>query len=127
LILSTLATSGFIHDAGTLGGLTTDFLSNYNATSGGTGQTYLSVTGGSMASAFNTNGFISPFNSNTADIFAQFTTQATDLSNWLVSSQDPVTGYFAPVPEPSTYGLAAAGALAGIIALRRRIQKRALA
>lgn len=130
LILSTVSTSGFIHNAGTLGGLTTEFLSNYNATSGGTGQTYLSVTGGSMASAFNTNGFISPFNGNTADIQAQFTTQAFDPvngNNWLVSSQDPVFGNFAPVPEPSTYGLAAAGALAGIIALRRRIQKRALA
>ena len=130
LILSTVSTPGFIHDTGILGGPTTEFLSNYNATSGGTGQAYLSVTGGSMASAFNTNGFISPYNSNTADLFAQFTTNAfagSSVNNWLVSSQDPVIGNFAPVPEPSTYGLAAAGALAGIIALRRRIQKRALA
>jgi len=128
LILSTVSTSGFIHNDGTLGGLATEFASTYNATSGGTGQVYLNVTGGSMASAFDQNYFNSPFVAGqTADLFAQFTTTVTNKSDWLVSSNDPVTGAFVPVPEPSTYGLAGAALLSGMIALRRRSQKRAKA
>lgn len=129
LILSTVSTSGFLHDDGTLGGLATEFSSNFNATSGGSGQAYLSVTGGSSAAAFDQNYYTSPFGTGqTADLFAQFTTKPNNLANdWLVSSNDPVTGAFVPVPEPSTYGLAGAALLSGMIALRRRSQKRAKA
>lgn len=122
LILSTVSTGGFIYDDGTLGGLATEFSSTFNNTSGGTGQAYLNVTGGSQAEQFNTDFFSSPFIPGvTADLFAQFTTEInSSTGDWLVRSNDPVTGNFVPVPEPSTYGIAAAFGLIGIVALRRR-------
>lgn len=122
LILSTVSTAGFINNAGTLGGLATEFSAVYNNSSGGTGQTYLSITGGSQAAQFNTNFFQSVYVPGaTADLFAQFTTVLnTSTGDWLVRSNDPVTGQFVPVPEPATYGMAASLALMGIVALRRR-------
>jgi MYXO-CTERM domain-containing protein len=122
LILSTVSVGGFINDAGTLGGLATEFSSTFNNSSGGTGQAALNVTGGSEAAYFNTNFFASPFIPGvTADLFAQFTTVInTSTGDWLVRSNDPVTGNFVPVPEPSTYGFAAVVGLLGIVALRRR-------
>ena len=129
LILSTVSTGGFINDAGTLGGLATEFSSTFNNTSGGTGQAYLSVTGGSEAAKFDTDFFGSPFIPGvTADLFAQFTTVInTQTGDWLVRSNDPVTGNFVPVPEPSTYGIAATLGLLGIVALRRRNRRQAQA
>lgn len=127
--LSTSSQAGFIHPDGTLGGSATEFASIFNVNSGGTGQTYLSVTGGTMASVFDQNYFASPFiNGATADMFAQFTTVLNSdpqVADWLVRGNDPVTGNLVPVPEPSTYGLIGAGALLGLVALRRRMQKRA--
>ena len=131
LVLSAVSTGGFIHDDGTLGGLATEFASNFNASSGGTGQMYMNVTGGTMGYAFDQNGFDSPFvDGKTADLFGQFTTHVngapTITFDWLGSSNDPVIGGFQPVPEPSTYGLAGAALLSGMVALRRRSQKRAI-
>ncbi len=122
LVLSAVSTPGFIHDAGTLGGLATEFASVYNQTSGGTGQTYLSVTGGANAFAFDQNYFDSPYVAGvTADLFAQFTTVPnTTTGDWLVRSNDPVTGAFVPVPEPSTYAIMGVAFLSGLVALRRR-------
>lgn len=131
LILSTVSTPGFIFAPGTFGGAATEFRSNFNAGSGGLGETYLDVTGGAMATSFDTNGVSSIFNSG-ADLFAQFTTAiyrdnpSSGTDDWLVSSQDPVVGHLAAVPEPSTYGLFAAGALFGLVAVRR-MKKRAQA
>jgi hypothetical protein len=48
-------------------------------------------------------------------------------SNWTVEFGGPIIGLTNAVPEPSTYGLMAAGALVAIVALRRRSQKRAQA
>jgi hypothetical protein len=133
LILSLESTSGFIHDDGTLGGLATEFASNFNQTSGGTGQMYLSVTGGSEASQFNSNGFSSPFGAGTtADMFAQFTTAALApgaVADWLVRSNDPVIGTVAQVTVPDgtasvSYGLMSAFVLMGFAALRRRVTGR---
>lgn len=122
MVLSTISTGGFIHDDGTLGGLATEFSSVFNSTAGGTGQMYLNITGGTEADKFDTNLFTSPYVPGaTADLFAQFTTVPnTSTGDWLVRSNDPVTGGFTPVPEPSTYGMVAALSLMGITALRRR-------
>ncbi len=126
-ILAAVSTPGFIHDDGTLGGSSTEFESNFNALSGGTGQMFMSVVGGTMASAFDTNGFTSSsLPGVTADLFGQFTTALDTQADWLARSNDPVVGSFAPVPEPSTYGLAGAALLSGMVALRRRAQKRAI-
>lgn len=132
LILSAVSTPGFIYGAGDFGGLATEFSSNFNQNSGGGGQAYLSVTGGTDAARFDTNGFSGNPLGTTADLFAQFTTDALGtqanpaVSDWLLSSQDPVKGTFAApaVPEPSTYGMMAAGLLVGVVAMRRRFQKR---
>lgn len=131
LILSTVSTGGFMFNNGTFGGLATEFRTNFNAGSGGLGEAYLNVTGGSMADVFNTDSITSAVSAATnpalrADLFAQFTTDLTSVSDWLVSSQDPVRGLIVAIPEPSTYGLIAAGALVGIVALRR-MKKRAQA
>jgi hypothetical protein len=127
LLLSTVSAAGFLFADGTYGGQAAEFRSNFNAGSGGLGQSYLNVTGGSMAYNFDTNSVTSAFSGgNTADLFAAFTTDLTDVSDWLVSSQDPVRGRFIAVPEPSTYGLIAAGALLGMVAMRR-MKKRAQA
>lgn len=40
-------------------------------------------------------------------------------SNWTVKFDGPIDGTFSAVPEPSTYGLIGAGALIGLVALRR--------
>lgn len=127
MIMSTVSTAGFLHNAGTLGGLATEFISVFNASSGGTGQTYLNVTGGTQMADFNTNSFHSDYVPGvTADLFAQFTTVPNiDTANWLVNSNDPVQGV--AVPEPSTYGLFAAMTLAGIVALRRRVRQATIA
>lgn len=114
LFLQTQSTGGFIHGPGTLGGLATEFLSVYNATSGGTGQAYLSVVGGTDAAQFNTNGFVSPFGTgNTADLYAAFTTTPTDVGDWLVASNDPITGSMGGtnVPDSGSTLLMLGGAL----------------
>jgi len=106
-ILTTVSKANFIHAAGVLGGLATEFNSTFNNTSGGQGQAYLDVTGGTDAAQFNLNGFTSPFVAGTtADLFAQFTTVALGapspnqpIADWLVSSNDPIRGNALGVPD----------------------------
>ncbi len=124
-ILRTRSVAGFLHDDGTLGGLDAEFSSIFNASSGGTGQMYLDVIGGTDAALFDQNAYTSTFvDGRTADMFAQFTTTVLtpgSVGDWLVRSNDPVTGIYAsPIPEPSTYGLIAASVLAGAMLYRRR-------
>jgi hypothetical protein len=97
MILSTVSTAGFLHGPGQFGGPSSEFNSVFNPNAGGEGQAYLSVTGGADAAQFNTNGYTSPYiPGNTADLFAQFTTDANPgVSNWLVSSNDPIEGNIA--------------------------------
>jgi len=128
MILSTVSRAGFLYAAGTEGGTATEFTSTFAPGVNGKGGAYLDVTGGSMASVFNTNSITSVFNpALTTDLRVEFTTQPNSgpgavgpaTADWLVRSNDPVTGFIVPVPEPSTYGLVAAGALLGLVAFRR--------
>jgi hypothetical protein len=126
MFLRTVSVPDFIHDAGVLGGLDTEFNSTFNNTSGGQGQAYVSVTGGADAAQFDTNGFVSPFGTGTtADLFAQFTTVApSGVSDWLVSSNDPVRGNIAGVPDSGSTLLMLTMGLAGLaLGYRRRNRK----
>jgi hypothetical protein len=104
--LTTVSVANFIHNTGVLGGLATEFNSTYNASSGGQGQAYLRVTGGTDAAQFDTNTFVSAFapGAERADLFAQFTTTAlippNTVADWLVRSNDPIAGFIpSGVPE----------------------------
>jgi hypothetical protein len=91
--LTTESVAGFIHGPNEFGGVATEFLSNFHLTAGGNGQVYLQVTGGTDAAQFESNGFASPHGAGTtADLFAVFTTTPTSVSDWLVASNDPITG-----------------------------------
>jgi hypothetical protein len=128
LLLSTVSTAGFLYAPGVEGGTATEFTSTFAPGVNGKGSAYLNVTGGTMASQFNTNSIQSVFNPGLfADLRVEFTTQPNSgpgsvgnpTGDWLVRSNDPVTAFIVPVPEPSTYGLVAAGALLGLVAFRR--------
>jgi len=107
LFLSTVSVANFIHAPGTLGGLATEFNSTYNSSSGGQGQAYLNVVGGTDRAQFDTNSFVSPFGTGTtADLFAQFTTTAliapNGVANWLARSNDPIAGFLGTPSVPET-------------------------
>jgi len=128
-ILSTVSVSNFLHEDGVAGGLATEFVSNFNRNGAGSGQSYLSVTGGTQASFFNTNTYSGLTPGTTADIFATFTTTPFDINpsvpaaDWLVTSAGQAFDTTSAVPEPSTYGLIGASVLVGMAAFRRRFQR----
>ncbi len=63
------------------------------------------------------------FGGETVDLtFALAGTTTQVPAGWTVEFGGPVIGLTAAVPEPSTYGLMAAGALVGLVVLRRRKQ-----
>lgn len=98
------------------------------------GTTYGDVVGGSAAGLFDTNAIVGATGvtpANQADLFATFTSTILATTNnpgrWAVSlngSIDANLPPMTPIPEPSTYGLMAAGALVGFVAIRRRMQKK---
>jgi len=92
----------------------------------------LGNTGGSYNSTFNTtfntgnlgvtfnNLFsIPPGTALTSLTYALSGTTINVPSTWNDAFGGPITGNVVPVPEPSTYGLMAAGALLGLVAFRR--------
>jgi hypothetical protein len=96
---------------------------------------------GTMDSDFNTSTFSTNaegklavsgvntlFDIDTVDLtFALAGTTTQVPAGWTVEFGGPIIGLTTAVPEPSTYGLMGAGALAALIALRRRSQKKAAA
>jgi hypothetical protein len=113
-------------------------ISTYNGISNGT-LVLSSVLSGTMTSTFQgtnlTNGHTTAAG-NLAITFNNLLSNppGTQISNlqftlggltnnvpadWTVKFDGPVSGAVVPVPEPSTYGLIAAGALLGLVAFRR--------
>lgn len=96
---------------------------------------------GTMDSDFNTSTFTTNaegklmvdgvntlFDLETVDLtFALAGTTTEVPADWTVEFGGPIVGLTGAVPEPSTYGLMGVGALAALIALRRRSQKKAAA
>ena len=115
-VLRTRSTAGFINGPGVNGGVATEFESTFNgnAVNGfGQGSSFLDVVGGSLASIYNTNSFVSPYIANKfADFSIQFTTTTAGSADWLVSSQDPLRTV--AIPEPATV-LAGLGCMAPIL------------
>ena len=79
----------------------------------------MDVVGGTEATYWDTDTFVSPYGFPNTDIRLQFDTIPSNIADWLVKSRDPVSTYF--VPEPLTlFGLfAGVSGLAGYIRRRR--------
>lgn len=135
MLLQLTSAPGFLHVAGDFGGPLAEFESIFNAVSNSSsGTAYFDVTGGTMASFFDTNTITSTAGQingvPNADAWIQFTaTAASDGPNpsklggippydWLVTSEDPVRTNV--IPEPMTM----AGLLLGVGCLGRYIRKR---
>ncbi|MCA9398537.1 MAG: PEP-CTERM sorting domain-containing protein, partial [Candidatus Omnitrophica bacterium] len=89
----------------------------------GDGAFYANVIGGTYADIFDTN--IHCLNDDNGvehcnDFYGIFDTTSPGVFNFLVSSEDPISGAAqAPVPEPATLAIFGTG-LAGMIGLRKR-------
>lgn len=124
LILSVESVPGFLHQPGVYGGANAQFESQFNANNNsGTGSAYFQVIGGTMASIFDTN-TIQNGNSVAngvlnADLWMQFTTTPTLISDWLVESDDPVRGFYL-IPEPASLGMLGCGLITMLARRRRR-------
>jgi hypothetical protein len=116
-------------------------LASYTGITDAGSLVFQSALDGTMDSDFNTstfstnaegklmvNGVNTLFDLDTVDLtFALAGTTTQVPANWTVEFGGPIIGLTTAVPEPSTYGLMGAGALAALIALRRRSQKKAAA
>lgn len=116
---TSLSTFSGISDVGTLvfkSALINDMTSSYTLPSGNTSANgVLSVT---FDNLFNTGAF----DLDTLNFALGGTTQPDVSADWNVAFGGTIRGdlTLTPVPEPSSYGLMGVGALAGIVALRRR-------
>lgn len=93
--------------------------SSFNTSNGNTNAE------GSLAVTYNNLFDIDGGNFNEL-VFSLGGTTRSVPSGWTVKFGGPIEGSFTPVPEPSTYGMIGAGALLGLVVLRRRAQKRAV-
>ncbi len=73
------------------------------------------------------NLFDTPLNLDTLNFSLGGTTVPDVAADWNVNFGGTIRGDLTPVPEPSTYGLMAVAALAGIVATRRRGPKQVVA
>lgn len=107
-------------------------------------QVFQSILVGDLTSTYNTangntnaNGVLQVTSDNLFDTgsldlttlnFSLGGTTIPDVAaDWNVNFGGTIRGDLTPVPEPSTYGLMAVAALAGIVAYRRRAQKQVIA
>jgi len=103
-------TNGTLVFSGSLIGQMTSF---FVANTGGTSAT------GNLAATYNTL-FTTPPNTGLADLsFTLGGLTSNAVAGWSDKFGGPIDGSVVPVPEPSTYGLIAAGALLGLVAFRR--------
>ncbi|QNN20928.1 hypothetical protein HED60_01130 [Planctomycetales bacterium ZRK34] len=102
------------------GGLDSEVITAFNPTASGEageGQGFFSVVGGAWANAFDSDIFAPAAQGyNAADIKIQFTTFSTTTADWLVSSEDPATGYVVPLPGAASMGFG----LMGLVGLARK-------
>ncbi|MCA9405746.1 MAG: PEP-CTERM sorting domain-containing protein [Candidatus Omnitrophica bacterium] len=103
-----------------------EYNNDLNATTSpftGNGAFYANVVGGTYADIFDTNIHCILDDNGVEhcnDFFGIFDTTSPGEYQWLVSSEDPISGASqAPVPEPATLAIFGTG-LAGMIGLRKR-------
>ena len=124
-VLQMVSTPGFINPDGTLGGSATEFETTFSGTAlngSGLGTSFLSVVGGTLASAYNTNAFTDLYLPGvvTADMSVQFTSTTAGAGPFLVSSQDPLRAVVIPEPASTLGGIACALPILGSFLSRRR-------
>lgn len=126
LELSTVSLPGFLHTAGTFGGLATEYTNSFDYVNlTGDGGAYVEVTGGASAWQFDTDTHVMPLANQlalpgydwTADLSIQFDIPDTNAPfGWLVVGDDPIVAS-GVVPEPATFALLLLG---GVLGIRRR-------
>lgn len=127
LELSTVSLPGFLHGAGTFGGLAAEYTNSFDYVNfTGDGGSYVEVTGGASAWQFDTDSHVMPLANQialgptydwTADLSVQFDIPNTPVPHgWLVLGDDPIVAE-GQIPEPTTLAVLLLGAVLGI---RRR-------
>jgi len=119
--------AGFARVAGDAGGAAVEFETEFdNGSLEGSGDAWLNAVAGSgdLADILNTNSVFTPASLTNgvtnADVSLEFTTKANNvpISDWLVTSDDPLRGRVIPLPGAASMGFGLMGLLA--VARKRR-------